>query len=196
VVSFVQQARLLEEQITDETSLLRHVDASGGNGNGDGEAYELRLIEERPSEIVVRTIEAKSGLATTHHLRRSALDAHEYKRLAEVHHDLADLVGTPPFTIRLGENVRDAASFEELREEILAVAQRGIDYYRFKGLGEMDAEELRETTMDPTQRTLVQVTIEDAATADMTFSMLMGDQVEPRRAFIEENAKSVINLDV
>jgi DNA gyrase subunit B len=89
----------------------------------------------------------------------------------------------------LGENSREAQSFEELREEVLAVAQRGIDYYRFKGLGEMDAEELRETTMDPASRTLVQVTMEDAASADLVFSMLMGDQVEPRRAFIEENAR-------
>ena len=80
-------------------------------------------------------------------------------------------------------------SFEELRAAVLAVAQRGIDYYRFKGLGEMDADELRETTMDPASRTLVQVTMEDAASADIVFSMLMGDQVEPRRAFIEENAR-------
>ena len=74
---------------------------------------------------------------------------------------------------------------------MLELAQRGIDYYRFKGLGEMDPEELRETTMDPATRTLVQVTMEDAASADRVFSMLMGDQVEPRRAFIEENARLV-----
>jgi DNA gyrase subunit B len=187
VVAFMQQARMLEEQITDAASLLRHV--ADSQGNGDGESYNLHLVEERPNEIVVRTIEAKTGLATTHHLRRAALDAHEYHRLSDVHRDLADLVGTPPFTVSLGESVRDAGSFEELREEILAVAQRGIDYYRFKGLGEMDAEELRETTMDPASRTLVQVTMEDAASADLVFSMLMGDQVEPRRAFIEENAR-------
>jgi DNA gyrase subunit B len=194
VVSFMQQARLLEEQITDEASLLRHVAASEGNGSGD--AHKLSLIEERPTELIVRTIEAKTGLATTHHVRRTAIEAHEYRKLAEVHADLADLVGTPPFTVRLGENSRDAGSFEELHEEVLAVAQRGIDYYRFKGLGEMDAEELRETTMDPATRTLVQVTIEDAASADLVFSMLMGDQVEPRRAFIEDNAKYAMNIDV
>ncbi|MEA2212285.1 MAG: gyrase subunit [Solirubrobacteraceae bacterium] len=187
VVAFMQQARMLEEQITDEASLLRHLADSAANG--DGAAYKLQLVEERPNEIVVRTVEAKTGLATTHHLRRAALDAHEYHRLSDVHRDLAELVGTPPFSVRLGESARDAGSFEELREEVLAVAQRGIDYYRFKGLGEMDAEELRETTMDPASRTLVQVTMEDAASADLVFSMLMGDQVEPRRAFIEENAR-------
>ena len=145
---------------------------------------------------MIRTLEAKTGLATTHHVRRAALEANEYHRLADVHRDLAALTGTPPFTITLGENTTDAGSFEELHDQVLAIAQKGIDYYRFKGLGEMDAEELRETTMDPATRTLVQVTMEDAASADLVFSMLMGDQVEPRRAFIEENARLVTNLDI
>ena len=113
-----------------------------------------------------------------------------------VHHELAELTGTPPFHVKLGDASSDAPTFGELRTAILAVAQRGIQYYRFKGLGEMDAEELRETTMDPETRTLVRVTMEDAASADLVFSMLMGDQVEPRRAFIEENARLVSNLDV
>jgi DNA gyrase subunit B len=145
---------------------------------------------------VIRTLEAKTGLATTHHVPRATLDAEEYHRLADVHTELVALAGTPPFHIRFGENSKDAATFDELRESTLAIAQRGIDYYRFKGLGEMDAEELRETTMDPATRTLVQVTMEDAASADLVFSMLMGDQVEPRRAFIEENARLVANLDI
>jgi DNA gyrase subunit B len=193
VVTFMQQARLLDEQITDTAGLLKHV--ASHERNGDGEAYGLLLVEERPEEVVIRTIEAKTGLATTHHLRRGALDAHEYQRLADVHRELAALTGTPPFVVRLADNQGDAATFEELRDGVLAIAQKGIDYYRFKGLGEMDAEELRETTMDPETRTLVQVTMEDAASADLVFSMLMGDQVEPRRAFIEENALAA-NLDV
>jgi DNA gyrase subunit B len=194
VVTFLQQARLLEEQITDAESLLRHV---GRNGNGkNGEAYTIELLSEDEHEIVIRTIEAKTGLATTHRVLRTTLDAHEYHRLADIHRELAELAGTPPFQVKLGETTKDAANFEELRDAVLSVAQKGIDYYRFKGLGEMDAEELRETTMDPATRTLVQVTMEDAASADMVFSMLMGDQVEPRRAFIEENARLVTNLDV
>jgi len=197
VVSFLQQARLLEEQITDVEGLLRHVGKNGKNGgDGEGEAYSIELISEDESEVVIRTIEAKTGLATTHRVRRGTLDAHEYHRLADLHRELAELAGTPPFQIRLGETTKDAQTFEELRETILAVAQKGIEYYRFKGLGEMDAEELRETTMDPASRTLVKVTMDDAASADVVFSMLMGDQVEPRRAFIEENARLVTNLDV
>ncbi|HEY1713388.1 MAG TPA: DNA topoisomerase (ATP-hydrolyzing) subunit B [Solirubrobacteraceae bacterium] len=187
VVSFMQQARMLEEQIIDIPTLLRHVAAS--ESNGDGRPYKLTLVEEGPDELVVRTIEAKTGLATTHHVRHSALEANEYHRLADVHRDLDNLTGTPPFKVALGDTVQEASSFEELHDVVLAIAQKGIDYYRFKGLGEMDAEELRETTMDPETRTLVQVTMEDAASADLVFSMLMGDQVEPRRAFIEENAR-------
>ena len=192
VVSFVQQVRLLEEQITDMDGLVRHLAEHERNG----EAFATELLSEDPDEVVIRTVEAKTGLATTHRVRRSTLDATEYHRLADVHRELAALAGTPPFKIRLGESTSDAATFAELRAAILGIAQKGIEYYRFKGLGEMDAEELRETTMDPSSRTLVQVTMEDATATDRVFSMLMGDQVEPRRAFIEENARLVSNLDV
>jgi DNA gyrase subunit B len=192
IVTFVQQARLLEEQITDAEGLLRHV----AKDHQNGEAYSAKLLGQDEEEVVIRTFETKSGLATTHHVRRAALDANEYHRLADVHRELDALVGTPPFSVRLGETAKDAGSYEELRATILEVAQKGFAYYRFKGLGEMDSEELRETTMDPSSRTLVQVTMDDAAAADRVFSMLMGDQVEPRRAFIEENAYLVTNLDV
>ena len=192
IVTFMHQARLLEEGVTDVERLRAHLD----QGEVDGHPYTMELLSEDPVELVVRTVEVKTGLATTHHVRRAALDAGEYRRLGTVHQDLASLAGTPPFTISLGDRTVEAISFEELRDGILDVAQHGVVYYRFKGLGEMDPEELRETTMDPASRTLVQVTMEDASAADRVFSMLMGDQVEPRRAFIEENARLVANLDV
>ncbi|HET9073447.1 MAG TPA: DNA gyrase subunit B, partial [Solirubrobacteraceae bacterium] len=127
---------------------------------------------------------------------KAVLQATEFRRLSQVHEELVGLVGTPPFTVALGTETTEALSFDELRTNILEIAQKGISYYRFKGLGEMDPDELRETTMDPSTRTLVQVTMEDASAADRVFAMLMGDQVEPRRAFIEENARLVTNLDV
>jgi DNA gyrase subunit B len=192
IVAFLREGRLLEEQITDVDALLRHIAKAPQNG----EPYKTELLSEDETEIVVRTVESKTGLASTHRVRRAALEANEYQHLADVHADLVTVAGTPPFQIRLGDQSTDAVGFEELRAGILAVAQKGVDYVRFKGLGEMDADELRDTTMDPASRTLVQVTMEDAASADHVFSMLMGDQVEPRRAFIEENARLVTNLDV
>jgi len=98
--------------------------------------------------------------------------------------------------VRLGDSRESAPSFEALRAAVMAAAQKGIKLQRFKGLGEMNADQLGETTMSPATRTLAQVTLEDAAGADRIFSMLMGDQVEPRRAFIEDNARAVVNLDV
>ena len=192
IVAFLQEGRLLEAQITDAAGLLRRLKEGAQNG----EPYRTELLFEDPIEIVVRTVEAKTGLASTHRVRRAALEATEYQHLASVHAELEGLAGSPPFQVKLGEQTREATSFEALRESVLAVAQKGVEYVRFKGLGEMDADELRDTTMDPASRTLVQVTMEDAASADHVFSMLMGDQVEPRRAFIEENARLVANLDV
>src|SRR6202035_1378190 len=129
-------------------------------------------------------------------LPSALLDAHEYRQLLRVHEQLVGTAGTPPFSIALGEHTADPLPFGALREDVRTLARRGVEVNRFKGLGEMDPAQLRDTTMDPARRTLVRVTIEDAAQADKVFSMLMGDPVEPRRQFIEENARLVTNLDV
>ena len=123
-------------------------------------------------------------------------ETQEYRQLLRAHAQLVAAAGTPPFTVALGDHSAQALTFRALREETLTLARRGVEVNRFKGLGEMYPSQLRETTMDPSQRTLVRVAVEDAAQADRVFSMLMGDQVEPRRQFIEENARLVTNLDV
>jgi DNA gyrase subunit B len=96
----------------------------------------------------------------------------------------------------VGKEPELAETFDALRAKVLDAAKQGIHLSRFKGLGEMNAEQLWETTMDPSRRLLIRVDVEDVPTADLVFSTLMGDQVEPRRVFIEQNAKDVKFLDV
>jgi DNA gyrase subunit B len=191
-VAFIEESGLLDERIEDADELLKLMRRPSENGH----PYTTEVLSEDPVEIVVKAIEIDSGLARTHRFRRSLLDAHEYRQLLRVHEQLVDTAGTPPFTITLGDQQAQALTFGALREEVLRLARRGVEVNRFKGLGEMDPAQLRDTTMDPSRRTLVRVTIEDAAQADKVFSMLMGDPVEPRRQFIEENARLVTNLDV
>ncbi len=123
-------------------------------------------------------------------------ESHDYRRLVEFHRELLNQVGRPPFKLSLEQKEKTAESFAELRRMVLDLARHGVTLQRFKGLGEMNAEQLRETTMDPASRTLERVPIDDAAIAEKIFTDLMGDKVEPRKAFIERHAKEVRFLDV
>jgi DNA gyrase subunit B len=191
VVNFLEESMILDEQITTPEALLELV----GRETPENEPYTTELIAADDGLIRVRAVERKTNLARTHRLRRAMFDANEYRQLSRVHGELVKMAGTPPFSVRLGEESDEALSFEDLRRKVMEVAAKGVKLQRFKGLGEMNADQLRETTMDPTTRTLMQVTMDDAAAADRLFTMLMGDKVEPRREFIEENAR-VATLDV
>ena len=137
-------------------------------------------------EIVARVIERQApARPRRYRLAAPMFDASEYSGLVKVHGELVALAGTPPFDVVLGKREAQALSFEDLRRRVLEVARDGVPLQRFKGLGEMNADQLADTTMDPEQRTLQLVTIDDASAADQIFSMLMGDVVEPRRRFIE-----------
>jgi DNA gyrase subunit B len=106
--------------------------------------------------------------------------------------------GEPPYRLVSGEAEpgEELSSATQLLVEIVALGQKGVAIQRYKGLGEMNPEQLAETTMNPGSRTLLQVRIEDAVEADLVFTTLMGDDVEPRREFIEKNALNVQNLDI
>jgi DNA gyrase subunit B len=112
-----------------------------------------------------------------------------------VHGDLVALAGMPPFDVRLGDNSEQALSFEELRRAVMRAAAKGVNLQRFKGLGEMNADQLRETTMDPDHAHARAGDHGRRRGADQLFTMLMGDRVEPRREFIEEHARAA-TLDV
>jgi DNA gyrase subunit B len=193
MVQFLEESSLLDEQVMSSAAAIEVLKRVGI----EGEAHATELIaEEDPLEIRVKAVEAATGFARTHRIKRDLFDSQEYRQLARVHAQLIELAGTPPFDVRLGDARESALTFEALRAAVMTVAQKGIKLQRFKGLGEMNADQLGETTMAPSTRTLAQVTLEDAFAADRIFSMLMGDQVEPRRAFIEDNARTVANLDV
>jgi DNA gyrase subunit B len=192
VVQFLEESELLGEQALSAEAAIKLLERA----DGAGDTHTTELLESDPMELRIKAIEAKTGFARIHRIQRSLFDSQEYRQLARVHAQLIELTGTPAFEVRLGDAVETAPSFEDLHPAVMAVAQKGIKLQRFKGLGEMNAEQLGETTMAQETRTLAQVTLEDAFAADRIFSMLMGDQVEPRRAFIEENARTVVNLDV
>ena len=193
VITFLEESRVLDQGLTDVAKVVAELKKKAP----EGEPYDTEVLSQNgDGSIRIKVIERKSGLATTHALGSAIFDSREYKQLVRVHQELQNLAGTPPFKLKLDDHEAEALSFEELRTKVLALAKRGVRLQRFKGLGEMNADQLRETTMDPETRTLMQVTIDDASAADELFSMLMGDQVEPRRAFIEKHARDVQFLDV
>jgi DNA gyrase subunit B len=191
VVQFLEESQILDEQVRSVDELIELIKRP----DPEGEPFETELVSSDDGLIRVKAVERRTNLARTHRLRRSLFDANEYRQLARVHGELVSMAGTPPFSVALGDESEVALSFEELRRTVMDVAAKGVKLQRFKGLGEMNASQLRETTMDPESRTLQLVTMDDAATADTLFTMLMGDKVEPRREFIEENAR-VATLDV
>ena len=185
--NFVVDHRLVEADAATVEDAVAGRDANG---------YELTILETSADDTQVRIVERETGAASSLAVPSALLSSPIYANVRKTYARLADIVGLPPFDVAFGRKSRHADTFAQLREAALELAKEGIQVSRFKGLGEMDAEELADTTMDPAKRMLIRVEVEDAAAADRTFSTLMGDQVEPRRAFIEQNARDVRFLDV
>ncbi|OJH36721.1 DNA gyrase subunit B [Cystobacter ferrugineus] len=149
--------------------------------------------ESQAKKLVVKT-DINGGL------RQSVFDhgflsSPEYQELVSLHDSFASL-GKAPYKVKVGDGEVLALSVQEVLEAVRKDAQKGLGLQRYKGLGEMNPEQLWDTTMNPATRTLLQVRIEDAVESDEIFSLLMGEAVEPRREFIERNALNVQNLDI
>jgi len=157
-----------------------------------GYKTELSSDEEHGlSEIEIKNVSNGTSVAIDWELATHV----EFQRAVELYKSFVPL-SQPPFVIREGNNETEVESRDEMLEHLISAAKKDLHIQRYKGLGEMNPEQLWETTMDPEKRTLLQVRIDDAVETDEIFTVLMGDQVEPRRRFIEENALDVKNLDI
>jgi DNA gyrase subunit B len=192
VVRFLSESQILDEGAASLAGVKKLLTGK----DPEGEPFDTEILSESDEEIEVKAVHRSDGLARTYTLSKAMFTSNDYRHLVEVHEDLLKQVGRPPFALAFGDKRRVVESFGELRRAVLEMARQGVTMQRFKGLGEMNAEQLRVTTMDPGSRTLQRVTIDDAALAERIFTELMGDKVEPRKAFIERHAKEVRFLDV
>jgi len=186
--NFVVDHRLVEADVAEGVE--------GGLASVDPNGFELAVLESNEDGTHVKIVERETGAAASVVVPSALLASPIYANVRKTYGRLAEIVGLPPFQLVYGKKTRRAETFAQLRETGLELAKEGIQLSRFKGLGEMDADELADTTMNPANRMLIRVEVEDAAAADRVFSTLMGDQVEPRRQFIEQNARDVRFLDV
>ncbi len=188
---------LKEAQLKDQKAVQQWLDALKAElkkANIDDQHCQLS-IESSDDHFVPVAKVSTYGIAHTSHFTADFFHSSEYTFLMQVGAELAQLL-EPGAYIERGDKKVAALSFKEVLEWLMNEAKKGQQISRYKGLGEMNADQLWSTTMDPLTRRLLQVRIEDAVEADQIFTTLMGDQVEPRREFIEANALHVENLDI
>jgi DNA gyrase subunit B len=174
------------EQAQKSAQLLES--ACGGN-------IKVEVETDEAGEPRLRLEKLYHGNYSISYMDDDFLKGGDYVQIRQAADILNDLIRPGAYIVR-GEQKRAVTSFKQAIEWLLEEAKKGVNIQRYKGLGEMNPEQLWETTMDVTNRILLRVQIEDAITADEIFTTLMGDVVEPRRAFIEKNALGVKNLDV
>lgn len=192
--------RLAVESLSDEAKVEAWAQALeqslADHSDNEHSYYKVTARKDTERGVYLPLIVSVShGNETFYNISQDFFQSSEYEALVSAGEQIGDLVEEGGY-IKRGEKTRPVEDFEQALEWLMNEARRGHNIQRYKGLGEMNPDQLWETTMDPETRRMLQVTIEDAITADQIFTTLMGDAVEPRREFIESNALAVSNLDV
>src|SRR5574344_432829 len=181
-----------EARVTEWCANLQQVLLDQGT---NGSQFTIAVEHNIERQLYLPVVSLRQhGIDHRYHLSYDFIISNDYKQITALGAQIAHLIEEGGY-VKRGEKVKPVASFDEAINWLVDEGKRGVYIQRYKGLGEMNPEQLWETTMDPASRRMLQVTIDDAIAADQLFATLMGDAVEPRREFIETNAVKVANLD-
>ncbi|WP_111637876.1 DNA topoisomerase (ATP-hydrolyzing) subunit B [Marinomonas shanghaiensis] len=190
---------LTQDSLTKEAAVLEWVDAIRNQMPQDartGFRFDFSVEKDDERNIYLPVVDIMShGVSNRYRFEGTFFNSPEYKRIVTMAETVAELFGEESY-IQRGERREAVKTISDMKSWLMKEASRGMTIQRYKGLGEMNPEQLWETTMDPSARRMLRVTIDDAVAADQMFTTLMGDEVEPRRNFIQDNALNVANLDV